>query len=77
MRTLLLITLVMANALIVGRSQRPDVLLIRDVRVFDGERTIGRTNVVIRDGKIQSVSAATESAARRSSKGVDAHSCPD
>jgi len=63
MRTLVALAVLIATPPIIGRSQPANRVLFRDVRVFDGERAIERTDAVIQDGRIQSVSReATESA---------------
>lgn len=62
MRTSLFLAVLITTAPILFSSQRPastNVFVIRDVRVFDGERTIEHINVVIEDGRIQSVSRDT------------------
>jgi adenine deaminase len=38
-----------------GQVSPTTTFMIRDVRVFDGDRTIERTNVVVRDGIIATV----------------------
>lgn len=58
MRTPLILEVLIATAPILVSSQRPastNLLVIRDVRVFDGERTIEHTNVVVQDDRIQTV----------------------
>lgn len=62
MRTWLILALATVAAPIVVSSQRPgstNLLVIRDVRVFDGERTREQTTVVVRDGRIHSVDRGT------------------
>lgn len=58
MRMPLSIAVLIATAPILVGSQRhasTNLFVVRDVRVFDGERTIDQTNVLVQDGRIQSV----------------------
>ena len=67
MRTAIMVPLLMAAATVVGSYQRSASFAVRDVRVFDGERTIQRTNVLVRDGRIQTVAADSTALAGASS----------
>jgi imidazolonepropionase-like amidohydrolase len=67
MRTAIIVPLLMAAATVLGSYQRSASFAVRDVRVFDGERTIQRTNVLVRDGRIQTVAADSTALAGASS----------
>ena len=67
MRTAIMVPLLMAAATVLGSYQRSASFAVRDVRVFDGERTIQRTNVLVRDGRIQTVAADSTALAGASS----------
>lgn len=62
MRTSATLAVLIATAAIGVSSQRQaptDLFVIRDVRVFDGERTIDHTNLVVQNGRIQTVGGET------------------
>lgn len=44
----------------VSHHAAPNVLVFREVRLFDGERTIDHANVVVRDGTVQAVGGAPD-----------------
>jgi imidazolonepropionase-like amidohydrolase len=54
---LIIIPLLMLTATVLSSHHRSGSFAVRDVRVFDGERIIRRTNVLVRDGRIQTIAA--------------------
>jgi cytosine/adenosine deaminase-related metal-dependent hydrolase len=57
MRTSLFLAVLITDPIMITSQQRAstNVVVIRDVRVFDGERTIEHINVVVQDDRIQTV----------------------